>query len=246
MGVEIERKFLVNDHWRDIKAITKDAQEITQGYLPTKDGVTVRVRIMDGKRAALTVKGPKKGISCPEFEYRVPVPDAEEMLRTMCGTRVLRKIRCRVKHHAAIWELDVFRDGLDGLVLAEIELKNPDQKIRLPRWIGKEVSEDTRYSNHSLAIHGLAACPTCRGILAHAGHCSRLIPVKPEPDPEPPCERCCFCRRPTSMWTVIEGRSAGEQVACCEHCSKEHTQDEVPSKKEWCDKERELTPRFTR
>jgi len=75
---------------------------------------------------------------------------------------------------------------------------------------------------------------------------TKTIPVENCPDPEDPTtlERCCFCRTRTSWWTKLPNRTGGQQVACCESCSKKHVPDAVPTKTEWCEKERRLTPRF--
>jgi adenylate cyclase len=254
LATEIERKFLVaKDGWR--KKVWQ-VWKIRQGYLPTSDGVTVRVRTVlkpEGAWAFLTVKGPTMGISRPEFEWAIRLDEAHKMLDKLCGDRIVEKDRHILPTREGLkWEVDVFAGRHNGLVLAEIELASSDEKVRLPRWLGREVSEDSRFSNHSLAIHGLtmvSACPACGGILKCGWHqtgCGRLIPVKRQPDLEPPYERCCFCRTPTTMWTALKDRAPGGQVACCKDCSLSHTQDEVPSKKDWCDKENKLTPRFGR
>ena len=157
MAIEIERKFLVNSRWRD--AVPKEWAEITQGYLPTKNGVTARVRITEKNGMvipALTIKGPNSGISRPEFEYEIPLDDAQEMLE-MCGKRLIVKVRLTVpsSRRGLSWEIDVFKGRHNGLVLAEIELDRPDRKVKLPHWVGLEVSGEQRFSNHSLALHGL-------------------------------------------------------------------------------------------
>jgi CYTH domain-containing protein len=156
MAIEIERKFLVNNLVHELTR--RGLVEITQGYLPTRRGATVRVRITERKEmlsATLTIKGPSKGIARPEFEYEIPVDDGLELL-ALCGKRVVRKFRFRVPADGdLVWEVDVFRGRHDGLVLAEIELDKPNRKVRRPKWVGAEVSGDSRYSSHSLAMHGL-------------------------------------------------------------------------------------------
>lgn len=158
MATEIERKYLVNNRWQDV--VPDDMIKITQGYLATAEDTTVRIRMMDRKgtlEARLAVKGPTVGISRPEFEYAIPLSDAQEMLY-LCGSRIVWKIRFFVpsSRKGLVWEIDVFKGKHEGLVLAEIELVSPeDRMVRLPKWIDREVSGDCRYSNHSLAIHGL-------------------------------------------------------------------------------------------
>lgn len=148
MGIEIERKFLVkDDSW---KAEAGEGQVYRQGYLCSGHGKTVRVRII-GAQAFLTIKGPTNGISRSEFEYEIPVADAEAML-PLCGNLV-EKTRYLIDHDSLQWELDVFAGANDGLVMAEIELDSEDQSIELPDWAGEEVSGDPRYYNAYLAEH---------------------------------------------------------------------------------------------
>ncbi len=151
MGIEIERKFLVkDDSW---KAEAGEGQVYRQGYLCSGHGKTVRVRII-GAQAFLTIKGPTNGISRSEFEYEIPVADAEAML-SLCGNLV-EKTRYIIEHAGMPWELDVFAGANDGLVMAEIELDAEDQSIELPDWAGEEVSGDPRYYNAYLAEHPFA------------------------------------------------------------------------------------------
>lgn len=117
---EIERKFLVNHNadWRD--EVIKSTQ-ISQGYIPTLPGATVRVRVK-GEAGFLTIKGPTRGISRSEFEYSIPLQDAREMLETLCHGRAIHKIRHVIHHGAHEWTVDEFVGDHDGLLLAEIEL----------------------------------------------------------------------------------------------------------------------------
>lgn len=158
MGREIERKFLVvGGGW---KRKVEETYAIRQGYLATSKDTVVRVRISSTDRyqiATLAVKGSHSGIERAEFEYRIPVDEAQEMLEILCGDRIVEKRRHIVPSTSRLrWEIDVFGGRHKGLVLAEIELVKVDQEMpRIPKWIGHEVSEDHRYSNHSLAKHGL-------------------------------------------------------------------------------------------
>lgn len=148
MGTEIERKFLVrDDSWEKTAG---EGQQCRQGYLCSGDRKTVRVRII-GNEAFLTIKGPTHGISRAEFEYEIPVADAEAMLQ-MCDNLV-EKTRYFIQHAGMQWELDVFYGENEGLVMAEIELDSEDQDVDLPSWAGVEVSGDPRYYNAYLARH---------------------------------------------------------------------------------------------
>jgi CYTH domain-containing protein len=148
MATEIERKFLVKgDSWKDL------GQEVLyrQGYLPTEDGVTVRVRLV-GDRGFLTIKGVSTGYSRSEYEYSIPVEEAQEMLDNLCDRPLIEKIRYKISQGDLIWEVDEFLGENQGLVIAEVELQAEDQIIDLPDWIDREVS-DPKYFNANLVKH---------------------------------------------------------------------------------------------
>ncbi|ODT72348.1 MAG: adenylate cyclase [Pelagibacterium sp. SCN 63-23] len=148
MGVEIERKFLVQgDAWR---ASATGSAAMRQGYLSTNAKATVRIRIIDDEKAFVTLKGPTSGISRAEFEYEVPLADGLLLLE-MARPEVVEKRRHFVPFAGLIWEVDVFEGNHAGLVMAEVELKQADQTIALPDWAGREVSHDDRYANASLS-----------------------------------------------------------------------------------------------
>ena len=146
MGVEIERKFLVNDtSWKkSIRAV-----RCRQGYLCLGSGVTARVRVMDDI-GYITVKGGGEGMTRSEYEYAIPVIDAEEMLDGLCIKPLIEKNRYFVEHDGMVWEVDEFFGENSGLVVAEVELEREDQIFSLPGWVGKEVTGDSRYFNAAL------------------------------------------------------------------------------------------------
>ncbi len=150
MSTEIERKFLVkNDSWR---ACAQDDTRIRQGYLAHDARVTVRVRIR-GESAYLTIKGATSGISRAEFEYPIPVGDAQAMLDDLAASPLIEKVRYRVPCGSHVWDLDVFGGDNTGLVMAEVELAAEEAAFDMPEWAGKEVSDDPRYYNVNLARH---------------------------------------------------------------------------------------------
>ena len=151
MPVEIERKFLViSDAW---KAAAKAGRRFCQGHISRDGERTVRVRRAADK-AYLTIKGEREGLVRPEFEYEIPVDDAEEMLATLCEGPLLLKMRYEVEHDGMIWEVDVFLSPAQGLVIAEIELDRPDELVTLPAWVGEEVTGDDRYRSAVIAVSG--------------------------------------------------------------------------------------------
>jgi adenylate cyclase len=146
MGIEIERKFLVlNNDWE------KYGSPILykQGYLSTHADRTVRVRIT-GDNAFLTIKGRNEGIKRLEYEYEIPINEANELLNFLCDHPIIEKTRTKIEWEGFIWEVDEFMGINKGLVIAEIELPSENTHFKKPNWIGKEVSEDIRYYNSNL------------------------------------------------------------------------------------------------
>lgn len=146
MALEIERKFLVRgssmlDGLEGIRMV--------QGYAPSPTA-TLRIRIA-GSKAFLTVKGTSKGITRTEFEYPIPVADAEALLPLLCQGARVEKTRYRIDHGDHTWEVDVFHGANEGLVLAEVELEDESEQVELPDWAGDEVSHDARYYSSNLA-----------------------------------------------------------------------------------------------
>jgi CYTH domain-containing protein len=145
MGIEIERKFLVvGDAWREAPATA-----CAQGYLNRDKQRTVRVRIVEDS-AWLTVKGASVGATRAEFEYAIPLADAQALL-ALCDGPLVRKRRRVIAHAGATWEIDEFQGDNAGLVVAEIELGSEDEAFEAPSWLGAEVTHDPRYFNSNLA-----------------------------------------------------------------------------------------------
>ena len=150
MATEIERKFLVTG---DFSRQVTSAQRIVQGYICSQPGRTVRVRNR-GEEGFLTIKGAsdEKGLSRYEFEQKIPLADAEELLK-LCEPGAIDKMRNLVPAGKHTWEIDVFHGENEGLILAEIELASEDEPFERPDWIGQEVSGDRRYYNSMLTKH---------------------------------------------------------------------------------------------
>jgi adenylate cyclase len=148
MGIEIERKFLLkNDSW---KSLVTETHMIKQGYLQSgldaSQKSSVRIRISN-KLANINVKSVDLNMVRQEFEYDIPLHDAEEMLATLCSGVIIEKIRYYVPIAHHLWEIDVFSGANAGLQVAEIELGSVGEAFEKPDWIGDEVSEDKRYYN---------------------------------------------------------------------------------------------------
>lgn len=152
MAIEIERKFLVNgESWKHGSV----RKPYIQGYLSSGDGPTVRVRIA-GDRGYLTIKGKTESISRREYEYEIPLGDAEELLQDLCRQPVIEKTRYLKEYNGFTWEIDEFHGANQGLVVAEIELEQEEQPFPRPDWLGREVSGITRYYNASLTHYPFA------------------------------------------------------------------------------------------
>lgn len=146
MVVEIERKFLVKPGAWTPKG---EGVAFRQGYLSVEPGRVVRVRL-EGNEGRLTVKGRAKGIARAEYEYAIPAGDAAHLLQDLCLKPLVVKRRHTEEHGGKTWEIDVFEEENEGLVVAEIELASEGERFDLPAWAGDEVTHDPKYSNASL------------------------------------------------------------------------------------------------
>ncbi len=150
MALEIERKFLLNgDAWR--QSVTQSTLYrqgyLTQGMEGMKSSVRVRV---EGERGVLNIKSVRVGIARHEYEYGIPLAEANEMLDTLCGA-IVEKTRHLVPTGSHVWEIDEFHGDNAGLIVAEVELAALDEVFERPAWLGIEVTDDARYYNVALA-----------------------------------------------------------------------------------------------
>jgi adenylate cyclase len=148
MAKEIERKFLVRgDGWRNFVSKTRS---LRQAYISSMEDRSVRVRLENGNIATLTVKIGRT-MTRDEFEYTIPIEDAEELMGTAIGL-VIRKTRHNIPFKGFTWEVDVFEGAHEGLIIAEVEMRDESDKPELPEWLGEEVTGQYRYSNQALAL----------------------------------------------------------------------------------------------
>jgi len=148
MGLEIERKFLVNHaKW----AVTEKPKRefYKQGYMLTDPNKTIRVRATDTK-CFLTIKGKTEGATHVEFEYEIPKEEAIQLL-DMFAVSDLTKYRYKVFFAEKLWEVDVFLGENEGLIIAEIELSSEDETFDLPHWAAEEVTGVNKYYNSNLS-----------------------------------------------------------------------------------------------
>ena len=148
MALEIERKFLLRtDDWR---AAVESRELLRQGYLSSGSQCSIRARIA-GEQAWINLKARRSGMTRLEFEYSIPVADANEILDELAQGPILEKYRHRIPAGEYVWEVDEFLGENAGLIVAEIELPNENAQFDRPSWVGEEVTEDERYYNFNLA-----------------------------------------------------------------------------------------------
>ena len=150
MGIEIERKFLV-DHEQWDKVTRPAGNKLQQGYIVDEDDKTVRLRIADSQ-AWLTFKSGKGHISRTEHEYEIPVDEATELFERFVKTR-LEKTRYCITYNGKLWEIDVFEGDNTGLIIAEIELDDENEQFDLPPWVAGEVTGQDQYYNSYLSVN---------------------------------------------------------------------------------------------
>jgi adenylate cyclase len=160
MATEIERKFLLaNDSWR--MQYTRQ-KRIRDGLIATATGRKVRMRAYDD-RATLTVKAKTASLGNAEYEYEIPLADAEELMATHCDGRVLSKTRYDVPYKGFVWEIDEYDGLLSGVVVAEVELPREDVDIPLPPWVGAEITGRPEYKKSNMHAARLAALAAATG-----------------------------------------------------------------------------------
>jgi CYTH domain-containing protein len=145
--MEIERKFLVNKEKWELVSKPKP-KRIVQSYLVRTPEKTIRVRVK-GEKGFLTIKGPTVGISRSEFEYEIPLNEANDLIEQFAD-KVIEKYRYEITIGNHVWEIDEFHGKLEGLMIAEIELTTEDEAFEKPDWITEDVSLDQQYFNSNL------------------------------------------------------------------------------------------------
>jgi adenylate cyclase len=154
MSFEIERKFLVRGNaWR---ALVSSETTIRQAYLASGSKSSTRVRIRGDGTATLTIKSRPADLRRMELEYPIPVLQAEALMQLREGS-IIEKTRHVVPHGSLAWEIDVFAGDNLGLIIAEIELKDVDQPVDVPSWIGREVTAQPQYYNSYLVQQPFSA-----------------------------------------------------------------------------------------
>tara|TARA_B100001250_G_scaffold114369_1_gene96823 strand:- start:217 stop:681 length:465 start_codon:yes stop_codon:yes gene_type:complete len=147
MNIEIEKKFLI----KKLPSNFEETIHIKQYYLSNNKNMVQRLRIFNKENAIMSFKEKTSKISKYEFEYNIPLEDANKMI-SIADVPFIDKKRHIIHIDSLKWEIDEFLDKNKGLIIAEVELRSEDQSINIPNWIDKEVTNDKKYYNYNLAL----------------------------------------------------------------------------------------------
>jgi CYTH domain-containing protein len=150
--MEIERSYLVPKLPDNLGDFPK--AEIRQGYLEITDGRETRVRQKNTEYFRTVKIG--SGRIREETETKISASEFEILWSKTEGRRI-EKTRHLIPYKNLKIDLDVYKEVLQGLITAEVEFENiaASDDFAPPDWFGLEVTDDSRYNNSSLAIHGL-------------------------------------------------------------------------------------------
>jgi len=148
MNLEIERKFLIHK----IPNNCEKSIHIKQYYMHIDDYFVQRLRFFDNQKAIISLKQNCSGLSRYEFEYEIPLSDAQKIV-SMSNSKFIEKIRHIIYFDKIKWEIDEFLGQNEGLLIAEVELDSEDQDVVLPEWVNIEVTNQHKYFNYNLAIN---------------------------------------------------------------------------------------------
>ena len=115
------------------------------------DSQVLRIRKIENDYL-LTYKYKKSNINRLEFEYPIPNDDGDKLI-SLSKYFIIEKDRYYYQTDRHLWEIDVFHGKNDGLIIAEVELDNENEDIKIPSWVGKEISNDNKYLNFNLSIN---------------------------------------------------------------------------------------------
>jgi len=111
---------------------------------------TVRVRFR-GEQTTLTLKGRRTHATAVELEWEVERSIAESLIAENDPAFVEKSRYEWRSDDGFLWEVDEFEGGLANLILAEVELPSEDTPIRIPSWVGIELTGNHGWSNSALA-----------------------------------------------------------------------------------------------
>ena len=151
---EIERRFFIESIPPNLNRYPHE--KITQGYLPSVDGTSIRLRKIKNKYYQTIKIDTERDDERMETEVEIPEKLFERLWPLTKGKR-LTKTRYEIPYNGKIIELDVYHKKLDGLVTVEVEFDTEEEckHFKPPAWFGRELTGNKKYTNKSLAIHGI-------------------------------------------------------------------------------------------
>lgn len=125
--------------------------DLIQGFLSSVPERAVRVRKVDDL-GWVTIKGIGNASGTTRFEWEKEISgtEARDLLK-LCEPGRIEKTRYYIHRGSHTFEVDEFQGSNQGLVIAEIELKEENESFDHPAWLGEEVTGQTKYYNASLS-----------------------------------------------------------------------------------------------
>lgn len=158
--LEIERKFLI--HYPDLdllEQICSKKMNMTQTYLVSEKNCSRRIRKSECRGNTVYWYNEKEKISDMtriEREREISAQEYMELIKeAIPDAATITKTRYCIPSGDRCFEVDVFPEWKDR-AFAEVELENEQQAFEVPDCLSviREVTEDGRYTNLSLALNG--------------------------------------------------------------------------------------------
>lgn len=156
-GLEVERKFLLDASKIPYNLSTLDKYELTQAYINFSP--EIRIRCADGWMYFLTVKAYVNDdlMSREEREFWITEQEYNTLMKKIEGNIIYKTRYQGLDENGVMFAIDIFKGALEGLAYYEVEFPNEEEanKYIPPDWVGKDVTNDKRYKNGSLAQYGI-------------------------------------------------------------------------------------------
>lgn len=155
-NLEIEKKWLIDKD--NIKYDLSEAKvyEIEQTYINFSP--EIRVRRVNNSQFSFTLKKNTSadGMIRDEIDFLINEDEYNELITKKVGETIF-KTRYKIFKDKQVIAIDIFKGDLEGLAYMEIEFANIEEanSFTTPDWVIKDVTDDIRYKNASLAQYGI-------------------------------------------------------------------------------------------
>lgn len=152
--MEIERKFFIDEN-QDMPCLESFQHcWIEQYYLTIQPEIRLRRISTNQNHCVITVKG-EGTLEREEIEFEISREVFENLQKAKIGN-IIQKTRYQIPlNNELIAELDIYEGELNGLKTVEVEFLSMEDAIdfsnHLPKWFGKEITENKKYKNKYLA-----------------------------------------------------------------------------------------------